>query len=99
MRRRLTRGSRRFLVVAGALTVLFAQTGPVAAAESWTVTANPTTIIGGSSGKVRLTFRNTSSTSSNHSPIGCLQVTIPRAFTIGTPSIVSVTNGLNWSVG
>ncbi len=97
-RRRLTRGSRRFLVVAGALAALFAQTGTVAAADSWTVTANPQTIVGGSSDTVRLTITNTSPDDGNNgNGIACVKVTVPATFTLGNPSVVSVTNGRDWS--
>jgi hypothetical protein len=96
-RRRLTRGSRQFLVAAGALAALFAQTGTVAAAQSWTVSANPTAIAGGSTDKVRLTIKNTSSSDGGNNGIGCIKITIPAQFTIGNPSIVSVSNGESWS--
>jgi hypothetical protein len=102
----LTTRSRRLLALTAALAAIVAQAGAVAAVDTWTATASPKTIAAGSSGTVRLTIQNTSSSDNgggggggngNANQIGCVKVTIPATFTVGTPSIVSVSNGLNWS--
>ena len=98
VRRRLAPRSRRLLALAWALAALVIQTGGTVAApgSSWTVTASPQTIVAGSSSTVRLTIKNTS-TASSGTGIGCVKVTIPATFTVGNPTIVSVSNGRHWS--
>lgn len=79
------------------MAAIVVQTGVVTAASggTWTVGPNPQTVGGGSS-TVHLTIQNTSS-AVNGSRIGCVKITIPGTFTVGTPTIVSVSNGRGWT--
>jgi hypothetical protein len=56
-------------------------------------------MVADSSATVRFTIRNTSSNSGHHGneDLGCVTVSIPSTFTVGTPKVVSVSHGLHWT--
>ena len=87
-------------VIGAALTatiVVALAAGPVAAAQSWTVTSNGLNLVVGQSANVTLTIKNTSSNGGGGSGIGCVEIGMPSAFVVTSATVVSVTNGLSWS--
>jgi hypothetical protein len=88
------RSGRSFAAIGGAFIAVLLIVNPVAAAQSWTVTANTLAVPLGTSTDVRLTITNTSSSGS--SGIGCVTIQIPTQYGISGVAVVSA-SGHAWS--
>jgi hypothetical protein len=85
------------LLVIGAILVL-GLPAVVAAAQSWTISTAPAQVEMGVATDVTVTIANTSGNNGGSESIGCVRISIPSEFAVGTASVTSVTNGLSWSV-
>ncbi len=90
------RTGRAVWAVITATTLLLLVAGPVAGAQSWSVSPDRHDVPLGTSAVVTLTISNTSSDSGGGSGIGCVEITIPTAFTVSGVTVASVTGGNSW---
>ena len=94
---RLRSRGRRVVATLAVAGVALAIAGPVAAAQSWQVTRTPAGFEAGDTVTVVVTVTNTGGASGNDE-IGCVQVRIPGAFSVGATSIVAAPSGGPWDV-
>jgi hypothetical protein len=82
-----------FIALLGVVAVV----GPVAAAQSWTIEANRSSVPLDTPATVTLTITNTSPDKGGGAGIGCVTVAIPTAYTVNAVDVASVSRGLVWT--
>ena len=99
-RKRSTLTRRGPLAIGPALGLLVASlvVGTVAAAQDWTFTLTPSSMVEDVATDIRITVRNVSSDSGSGNDIGCIRVQAPSRTTVISAAIQSVSDGQEWRV-
>ena len=87
----------RLLAILSGSLLLALSPAVAAAAQAWSISASPSSLVVGRATAVTVVAKNLSGSSGGGEGIGCVIITMPSSFVIASVSILSVPSGYSWS--